>query len=338
LLASLFSSFSLTGCESIYEDGGECPVEETTYAVRFRYDMNLKFADAFNAEVDAVTLLVLDQNNNLVWKGTEKGEALTNEDYEMTLPVKPGTYKLLAWCTTNEQNTYNIDVSGRAADYYSCSLNGIMDSSEEGQVTAVEVEHDLDDLYHGLVSEATFTTEPGEQVVTVPLTKDTNRIRVVLQHMSGEAISADKFSFKITADDAVLDYTNTVEPNHGVVYTPWRVEAASAAIGDDESDNAGVLNVVVAEMTVSRLVTTDSPRLTVTNTETGKVVFSIPIIDYALMVKGYENEQMTDQEYLDRQDEYNMTFFLDERDRWIDSYIYINSWKVVLQHSSLSME
>lgn len=30
-----------------------------------------------------------------------------------------------------------------------------------------------------------------------------------------------------------------------------------------------------------------------------------------------------------------MVFFLDESDRWLDAYIYINSWKVVLQNSEL---
>jgi hypothetical protein len=30
-----------------------------------------------------------------------------------------------------------------------------------------------------------------------------------------------------------------------------------------------------------------------------------------------------------------MTFFLDDAGRWIDSYIYINSWKVILQHESI---
>jgi hypothetical protein len=79
----------------------------------------------------------------------------------------------------------------------------------------------------------------------------------------------------------------------------------------------------------------NAPRLTVVNNETGSTVFSIPVKDYALMVKGYEKADMDDQEYLDRQDEYNMTFFLDEKDRWVSSYIYINSWKVVLQNSGL---
>ena len=76
-------------------------------------------------------------------------------------------------------------------------------------------------------------------------------------------------------------------------------------------------------------------RLTVTNKETGETVFSIPLIDCALLVKGYYNRDMDDQEYLDRQDEYDMVFFLDEGDRWLDTYIYINSWKVVLQNTGL---
>ena len=71
------------------------------------------------------------------------------------------------------------------------------------------------------------------------------------------------------------------------------------------------------------------------NKETGKTVLSIPLIDYALLVKGFYNRDMDDQEYLDRQDVYDMVFFLDESDRWLDAYIYINSWKVVMQNSEL---
>ena len=71
------------------------------------------------------------------------------------------------------------------------------------------------------------------------------------------------------------------------------------------------------------------PILTISN-KAGETVLSIPLIDYCLLVKGNYNRNMSDQEYLDRQDEYNMTFFLDENDRWVNSTIYINSWKVVL--------
>ena len=84
-----------------------------------------------------------------------------------------------------------------------------------------------------------------------------------------------------------------------------------------------------------RLVQGQELRLTVTDKETGRTVFSIPLIDYALLVKGFYNRDMDDQEYLDRQDVYDMVFFLDESDRWLDAYIYVNSWNVVLHNSAL---
>ena len=64
-------------------------------------------------------------------------------------------------------------------------------------------------------------------------------------------------------------------------------------------------------------------------------MFRIPVADYALLVKGHYRENMSDQEYLDRQDEYTMTFFLDEGE-WVSSFIYINSWRVVLNDTGLN--
>ena len=66
----------------------------------------------------------------------------------------------------------------------------------------------------------------------------------------------------------------------------------------------------------------------------GEKVLSIPLIDYALLVKGHYNRNMDNQEYLDRQDEYNMTFFLDEGE-WMSSVILINSWRVVINEEDI---
>lgn len=79
----------------------------------------------------------------------------------------------------------------------------------------------------------------------------------------------------------------------------------------------------------------NNPTLTVRHSGTKKVIFSIPVNDYALLVKGYNNKAMSDQEYLDRQDEYNMTFFLDERGKWLSSVIIINNWRIVRHDQTL---
>ena len=102
-----------------------------------------------------------------------------------------------------------------------------------------------------------------------------------------------------------------------------------------EVENRAVTTVkaAVAELTVSRLVKRDwnlysRPMLTIHTTE-GKLVVSIPVIDYALLVRGECNRNMSEQEFLDRADEYNMTFFLDEDNKWVSTVIQILSWKVV---------
>ena len=88
-------------------------------------------------------------------------------------------------------------------------------------------------------------------------------------------------------------------------------------------------------MTVGRLVEGQRPVLVVKNVAEDRTVLSVPLIDYALLVKGNYNKDMDNQEYLDRQDEYSMTFFLDESGEWISSSVIINSWRVVLNNQSM---
>ena len=136
-----------------------------------------------------------------------------------------------------------------------------------------------------------------------------------------------------------MDWDNTLLPDEPVTFYAWHTDSGEAGMDSqtEETQTAPrtAFSATIAELTVPRLVKGQEKRLTVTNKETGKTVFSIPLIDYALLVKGFYNRDMGDQEYLDRQDVYDMMFFLDEGAHWLDAYIYINSWKVVLQNSEL---
>ena len=77
------------------------------------------------------------------------------------------------------------------------------------------------------------------------------------------------------------------------------------------------------------------PILTITRNEDQKVVLRIPLVDCALLYKGQKYAYMSDQEFLDREDQYNFTFFLDEYDNWVNSTIIINDWKCIYQESEL---
>ena len=331
LLAAIACTSMLYACDGLIYDGeGDCSVN---YRVKFRYDYNMKFADAFAHEVNVVTLYLLDTDGKVVWQRTEQGEALAADGYVMTVDVEPGEYDLFVWCGTTDKGSFLIPETTVGKEL-TCTLNRQHDTGNKAFVT-----EDLDRLFYGWLPEQTFGKTEGTYTYTVPLVKNTNNVRVVLQHLSGEAVDKDKFVFTITDTNGSMDWDNTLLPDEPVTFYAWHTDAGEVGM-DTRSEEVqpvsrAAFSAAIAELTVPRLVKEQKTRLAVTNKETGKTVFSIPLIDYALLVKGFYNRDMGDQEYLDRQDVYDMVFFLDEGDRWFDAYIYINSWKVVLHNSEL---
>lgn len=330
-MAAIACASMLYACNSlIYEGEGDCSVN---YRVKFRYDYNMKFSDAFAHEVNIVTLYLFDADGRVVWQRTEQGEALAGDGYAMTVDVKPGEYDLLVWCGTTDKGSFSIQETTVGREL-SCTLERQYDDRNKAFVS-----EDLDRLFHGWLPKQTFSETEGSYTYTVPLVKNTNNVRVVLQHLSGEAIDKDKFVFTITGTNGSMDWDNTLLPDEPVTFYAWHTDVGEVDMNtqpeETQTTSHTSLSAAIAELTVPRLVKGQETRLTVTNKETGKTVFSIPLIDYALLVKGFYNRDMDDQEYLDRQDVYDMMFFLDEGDRWLDAYIYINSWKVILQNSEL---
>ena len=111
-------------------------------------------------------------------------------------------------------------------------------------------------------------------------------------------------------------------------------QTGEAGVGKD--DSRAVINVkgAIADLTVGRMTESHRKRMILAITrKDGETVARIPVIDYALLAKDYYEEEyghkMTDQEFLDREDDYVLTFFLDENNEWISSQILIHSWVVV---------
>lgn len=173
--------------------------------------------------------------------------------------------------------------------------------------------------------------------------KNTNNLRIILQHLSGEPVPEDMFTYSIIDDNGSLDWDNSVLPDETITYHAWHVGSGTAVtdpeppVQDNTTKVQSAFSTALAEFTVSRLMADHAPetRLVVRRAEDGEEIININLIDALLLVKGYYNRNMSDQEYLDRNDEYSLTFFLDEGFRWMNAYIYINSWRVVLQNTSL---
>lgn len=332
LLATV--GLTMTSCDSILgEDDVDCSVE---YRVKFKYDKNMKFADAFANEVKSVTLYAFDEEGKFVYQRTEQGDILAADGYTMPVEVAPGDYNLVTWGGLEGEGSFSVPVLTQGVstmDDLNCKMNRqYLSRANDG---SAYVDKDLAPLFHGQVKKQSFGRAASQQVITIPLTKNTNNVRIVLQHLSGEAVDVSKFTFTIEDENGLMNYDNNLLDDEELTYYAWRTDSGTADMNSQGSRATTSVSVAIAELTVGRLVIENNPVLTIAN-DKGEKVLSIPLIDYALMVKGYYNREMTDQEYLDRQDEYNMTFFLDENDRWVSSSIIINSWKVVLSDVDLN--
>lgn len=347
LLIIAMAVCTLPSCDSvIYDDEGDCNV---TYRVKFRYDRNMKWADAFANEVKSVHLYAFDKSGVLVWQNTEKGEALAADGYAMTLDLPSGDYRLLAWCGLENEGGRDESFSVPAATIGKTRIEELQCSLRRGHdAGGAYCDEKLYPLFHGMldVTLPDLTNEGGEYTCTIPLTKDTNHVRIILQHLSGKDVNPEDFTFKIEEENGLMNYDNSLLPDEMITYRAYDTKSGTAGLGIDDypdingskaitpqSGTVTSVSVAIADLSVARLMEGRKTWLTVEKpgVEDWPRV-RIPLTDYALLVKDGYDREMTDQEYLDRQDEYTLTFFLDEDHYWVSSTVIINSWKVVLDN------
>ena len=180
----------------------------------------------------------------------------------------------------------------------------------------------------------------GSYEYTMSLTKNTNHIRVILQHLSGEDVNKDDFTFRIDDENGLMAHDNELMADENINYRPWDIQNVEAGISKEGDHAVSNVKGLVADFTVGRLIETHRDKLILTiTTADGRTVARIPVTDYALMGKQYyENEYrypMDEREFLDRMDECVMTLFLDENQRWVSSVIQILSWRVVLSNVNI---
>lgn len=329
----------LLSCDSvIYDDQAECVLK---YMVRFKYDHNLKFADAFAHEVKQVTLYVIDDKGNVVWQKTESGDKLAAEDYAMEVDVAPGNYNLLAWCSSENPTTFTTANSKMATEL---KTQFHTEAHEDG---THHIKASLDRLYHGYVKDVNFPDAiEGKFTYTVPLTKDTNHIMVALQQLDGDPLDKDLVEFEITDDNVYLDWDNEPILGNQTTYHQWYKETITADMSAkaktsraNEGEEVNSFAGVIAELTTSRLMADHKgkARLRVYRSDTGETIASIRLIDALLLVMNYDQrKELTPQQYLDYKDDYSLTFFLDANHKWLSGMIQIESWRLVYHEQVLN--
>ena len=303
LLLVLFS------CTSIDETLPECRLY-----VRFRYDYNMEFSDAFASQVNRVDVFVFDKDGTFVMKKSEQGETLGGGSYRMPLPLPAGEYRIAAWAGMSDDFEMPEPVAGKTT----LEDLTVRMKREESLVHNKA----LNPLWYGGVQAVSFTGRQ-EQTETVSLIKDTNKFRFILQKSGpGEELDINDCLFEIRADNGYYDWNNDLLDDDMISYRPYYLEKV---------EDVGI----VVEMNTMRLLEHKKVYLTLTRKSDGKELMRIDLIPYLLLTK-MEGHNIPAQEYLDRQSEYAIVFFYNpELLNFLSTKIVINGWTIWLKGEDL---
>ena len=303
LLLVLFS------CTSIDETLPECRLY-----VRFRYDYNMEFSDAFASQVNRVDVFVFDKDGTFVIKKSEQGETLGGGSYRMPLPLPVGEYRIAAWAGMSDDFEMPEPVAGKTT----LEELTVRMKREESLVHNKA----LNPLWYGGVQAVSFTGRQ-EQTETVSLIKDTNKFRFILQKSRpGEELDINDCLFEVRADNGYYDWNNDLLDDDMISYRPYHLEKV---------EDVGI----VVEMNTMRLLEHKKVYLTLTRKSDGKELMKIDLIPYLLLTK-MEGHNIPAQEYLDRQSEYAIVFFYNpELLNFLSTKIVINGWTIWLKGEDL---
>ena len=309
-LSSIVSAMT-AGC--IREDFAEC---KNTYDLQLVFDRNMLYADAFASQVRSVDVKVFDSSTGReVYSFADSGAALAAADYRVALPIPPGTYDILCWAGMAEGDSFGYALP--AADML--QQHNVTLNTENGVS-----ERRLDNRSHASFVSRNSLGHDQAQTATVYLTKNTNRVCVMLHNLDGTELDESGFTFSITSGNALMNFDNTLDPAGRVTYRPWHV---TPIMLESETKSEPVQSALAAEISMARLVPDGNSRLDVYRTADGERIISVPLERNLLLYKGEYHSMMSDQEYLDRQDDYTITFILDRNNNWDRAaMIYINNW------------
>lgn len=331
-LAAVALIVGATSCDAIYEDAVPC---ESGVELRFIYDYHMERGNAFMYNVDCLTVHIYDNAGNHIMTTTETSNVLADEDWRMKLDLPNGSYRAVAYggmeCEESSfEHTAGLPTPGTSHDNLGVNLKA-------GLHDAIGRENPLHDHFWGAVD---FTVTGGSlerEKVTVEMRKNTNNIRIVLQHLNGEPVDPDMFDFYVTADNTHMAADNSLISRGNTVYTPWTKGQTDMGILPDGT----TLSNAYAQISTSRLVENpgSNPRIRVTTNDATRAedddntVLDLDLISLVKMARQqHEVNDMPLQEYLDRESRWSFIFLLDKNNTYYSLHIKVNDWDVRFNH------
>jgi hypothetical protein len=327
LLACLLTVMLLiTSC--IKDDQDDCGLDIT-----FRYTYNMKNADAFTQDASKVTLYIFSKDGKFLRQQTADKSQLRNGNTMHVSNLNKGDYRFVAFA---QSTTQTADMANFLFSQLSTGKT-YNDLTAQLQTESKVSKTKLNNLLNGTL-DANVTGVA--QTLSMDMKKLTNTLRIILvPYGEGSAnyLNAANYDFKVTDNNTLLGYDGTRLSGDSVTYTPYLAQTAT-----DDASTTGTYSAVVAEMSFSRLFADAKSRLVIRDKINSKDVIDINLTWFLALTEIEEHRSAwSTQEYLDRQDEYSMEFFVNtsgagsDNRTWMLTRIVVNGWVLNLSEIQL---
>ena len=296
-------------CSWVNDDLSDCP---TGCWIKLSYTYNMLNVDAATKQVKDATIFIFDRDNKCIARQEIDSLVLHQNDSCMVKlpPLPAGEYTFLVWAGLADANY----------QYTPSAL--LLLRNEVG-----EQANRISGLFHGRLDNVQISDEYS--VFEIPLVKNTNSLSCILQSQSNTLLDANEFTLKLTSCNGLMNHQNHPCDSIPTCYLPYFQETV-------EMEG---LQVVHMGMNTLRLMEKDDTQLTLCHNSSGCQIFNIPLSQYLLLSQQAHAATMTAQEYLDRQDQYNLIFFLTSTPDPLKPYVclsmQVNNWMVRMSEVDL---
>lgn len=339
-IAAIAAVALLAACSLIHDDMPECP---TGLDLRFVYDYNTLRTD-FRAEyVGSLAVYLFDADGHLIEQRVENNDndTLSSPNYAMYFTVEPGTYQVVT-LAQNCNFSYASRTDGGAkfrlpkmnvGDPIS-KLRIKLDRNADGTVTHAGAA--LDTLWHATRTTVVTQNSSGLVTDTLSLVRHTKNLTVGLCNLNDiNNIDIADYSVTLTADNGTMAADGSHVSDSPLIFTPYREWNFDFA----NTEGTVLQRSAFAALSFPRLVAhrNEPAILRIVNRNSGAVIANVDLPE--MLAKGreaFELENYSLQEYLDRESNYRLDFYMkDDVLSYLEISITALGWVKRIQYADL---
>lgn len=337
---------------------------ETLVQLHFKYDYNIPRADMFSDHVGEVRLFVIDDATNNVVKETvvsnrDNGDAIKNHPDDQFFKVvmndlTPGqSYRFAAIALqrpydetlSHQEDKFvgTLPASGNLVTDLQMKLtrSNVPDSQDRYEVVAPGC--GLDTLWMGHTTKAIkIPQNTGMYTIndTISMVRDTKYLSLTLRQLDNPTeISDEDFRIEITDANGWLGWDNELIADQTLLYTPhqqWTTEVLSSE--GDVTERAAHFDISFSRlMYYTGAMASKNASLRIFRVSDNEKVVDINLASILSQGRNaFEIYNYSPQEYLDREYDYDLDFFLKGGDwQYISVKVNVMAWAIRIQHEKL---